>query len=203
MRTKGAVTKMGAENSESKKLFLEALLAEYKRLTDQLMNHNKNMGYLFAVMVGGIATILGFFGFTEIVSFLAIPIFVSGCGTLILLEGFSSATITYYIIEEIEHEKLLRLFPHGSPIQFDKIREIRYGWLTGVLWIILFLLSFFLCLGCLINASVLVWSQVSQNVFFQTIYVFGWITTMFYAVSTTFLYYKLLRERKRVMHLKT
>jgi len=189
---------MGMESFESKKLFLEAALAEYKRLTDEMMNHTKNASYIFAVMVGGVATLLSFSEPIGIVSFLAIPVFVSSCGSLILSENFSSAMITYYIIEEIEHRTMSELFPHGSPIRYSGVSESRYGWWGGVFWGILFLMSFFLCLGCLI-AFALVWGQVSQDIFHQVLYIFGWMTLAFYTLSATLVYRKIYHDRRKAI----
>jgi hypothetical protein len=174
---------MDTENFDSKKLFLEAVLAEYKRLTEEMMTHNKNMSYLLAVLVGGAATILGFLGF-EIASFLIIPIFVSSCGALMLTEGFSAATVQYYIVEEIENNRLRELFPHGSPIRYDSRFQSRLGNMGLVFWGGLFVLSSCVSLACLI-ASTLVWSQVTNSIFYQSVYFFGWITLAFYVISAT------------------
>jgi len=172
------------KKSESEKLFLEAMLAEYKRLTDEMINHSKNMKDIFAVLVGGVATILGFFGLIGIVSYLLIPIFVSSCATLILMEGYGSTIISFYIIEEIECKKW---FQQGSPMRYQRMYESHHGSISVFYWVGWFFLSFFLCLGCLIILSSL-WSQVSQSIFYQVVYFFGWMLLAFYTICTVLVF---------------
>ena len=190
---------MSTDKFELKKLFLEAVLAEYKRLTDETINHQKNMSYVFAVMAGGVATILGVFGI-GIVSFLLIPVFVSACGSLIGIEGCTSALISYYIVDEIEHKKLSKLFANDSPIRYEEIYELHYGLLSGIYWGMLFFISLSLCLACLI-AVAWVWSQAPQNIFNEIVYFFGWTISAFYALSTTVIILKLHNESNRIKNL--
>jgi succinate dehydrogenase/fumarate reductase cytochrome b subunit len=185
------------EDPEMKKLFLEAVLAEYKRLTDEMMNHSKNMSYLFAVLVGGVATILGVFGTEEVVPFLMIPIFVSACGILMLGEGSSSALIEYYVIAEIEQKQMPKFFLGNLPIRYDGLFESRHGRIVGVFWTGLLILSSFLCVACL-TALALTWSKVSQNILYEITYTFGWMTLIFYVLSAVFILHKLNDELKRI-----
>ena len=180
------------ESFEEKRLFLEAVLAEYKRLADELMTHSKNMSYIFAVMVGGIATILGFVGVIGTISFLLVPIFVSSCGILMLVEGYSGAIIGAYIREEIEDKRLSRLFPCGSPIQYERQYQSRYSLWGGIFWFVAFILSFSLCFGCLVTVTFSS-NEVFSSMFYQLIYFFGWTILIFYAISTAIVFFKLTK----------
>lgn len=189
-----------AQDYEKKRLILEAVLAEYKRLTDEMMNHSKNSNHLFAVLVGGVAAIVGVFGANQVLSFLMIPIFVSACGILMLGEGYVSATIGYYIAEKIEHTRLKELFPEGSPIRYQGWNEPRSGRVGGIFWGVMFLLSSFLCFACLIALGWM-WSDVSQSLLYSLVYVFGWMILMVYVVSSTITFRRLWSEVKRLKDL--
>lgn len=177
------------EKFELRRLFLEAVLTEYKRLTEEMRAHSKNMFYIFAVMIAGVAAIAGFFDVIGTVSFLFIPIFISSCALLILSEGYGAASIEKYIKEEIECKELKKLFPEDSPIRWEwRPQNEREG---AIFWLVLFGLTLFICFGFLISATLSLWSEVCSSMFYQLIYFFGWLVLISYVISAVFVFYKL------------
>lgn len=173
----------------SKRLYLEAVLAEYKRLTDERMVHSRNMDYLFAVMVGGIATIIGFSKTIGTSSLLMFPIFIASCSILILQEGYTGALIENYVIEKVVNHEMREVFGEISPIRWEAFS--RKGFREGAFfWLGLFALTLIPCLGSLaiLTAN---WSEVCSDGFFQLLYFFGWMILAFYILSTVIVFSRL------------
>lgn len=170
-----------SEEFETKRLFLKAVLAEYDRLNDEIMNHQRNTAFLLSILVGGSATILGVSGIIGMLSLLVIPIFVSIIALLVLAENYTCAFIGKYIKEEIEDKKLGKLFPEGSPIQWESQFQASHAQYNTLFFIGLFVLSFLLCVGCLVLVTLNFWDDIYSNVVNQLLFFFSWIIVISYS----------------------
>ena len=176
---------------DSKRLYLEAVLAEYKRLTDERLVHSKNMTYLFAVMAGGCATIISFSKTIGTVTVLiSLPLFIASCSILILQEGYTGAGIENYIIEKLVNQEMRGVFGKISPIRWEAIS--RKGFTEGAFfWLGLFALTLVPCLGSLTILALANWSEVCSDGFFQLMYFFGWMILVFYISATVIVFSRL------------
>jgi hypothetical protein len=163
---------MNKEDLELKRRLLDAVLAEYERLVEDMRTNGRNMTYVFAAMLAGVVAIVTLFGSLGAMSFALIPMVVSSCGLFILILGIEGFKITEYIREELEGKELKRLFPDGSPIRWESRPKSERE--NAVFWLFIFLLSLFLCLGCLVSAGLTLWSEIWSNAFYLVFYSFGW-----------------------------
>lgn len=179
------VPKLNPEKSAE--LFLEAVLAEYNRLSREIMQHFRNANYIIAVLIGGIVTIFGISGVVGVLSFLLIPIFVSACAILCLFETNVIIHIGKYIREEIEGEKISKLFPNTFPIRWETHYHARYRRANSILMVVFFIISVVLCVGCLILVPLDFPAEISSNFAHLLIYVFGWLISVVYFIFASVL----------------
>jgi len=168
------------EKFESKRLFLQAILAEYDKLNEEILNHQKNMVLIFSVMVTGLAALLGVTGVIGILSLLITPIFISFCGVATFMEGFTIGIIGKYIEEEIEQGKLLQLFPNGSPIQWERKFRSQHKSFTDAYGKGIFTISFLGCLVCSITVLLFFWNDLLSNPIYIIMYFAGLVMLGFY-----------------------
>jgi hypothetical protein len=176
--------KMVSEKDEklNKELFLQAVLAEYKALRDEMTTWERFFPIILSVWIGGVATLLGFFGVIGIVTLLVIPIFTSLCA--ICFVGVLSLVISIgvYVRKEIEGKKMQKIFPIGNlPITWEEYNKHQGGRYWQSFVIVLCASILLSCSGCLVILSSVFWTEVITNAFYILVYILGWVLTIFFA----------------------
>lgn len=179
------VTNVAPEKSAE--LFLKAVLAEYNRLNNEILQHFKNINYIIAVLISGSVTILGFYSVLGVLSFLLLPIFVSGCAFLVLSETNIILLLGKYIREEIEDRRLSRLFPNDSPLRWEKHYHEHYRNRNKLLYGVIFIFSLITCVGCLAIVPLEFLTELSTNIIYLLTYVFGFLVLAVYSIYFLFL----------------
>jgi ABC-type multidrug transport system fused ATPase/permease subunit len=167
------------EGIESKRLFLTALLAEYNKLNMEMTAQVRNVLYLQAILFGGTATLVGIVGVVGVFSLLLIPPLTSYLGLIGLSEIYSVLLKGKYIREEIEANRIRKLFPHESPLQWETQYQREHLSIHVIAVIGIFMLAFLLCIGCLVVIPLAFWKEVCSNLAYQSIYYGGWVMMIF------------------------
>lgn len=170
------------EKFETNKLFLKAVLAEYDKLNNEVVTHQRNLILLLSILIGGIATMLGVFGIIGAMSLILVPILVSVCVLLILAEEYQLAFIGEYIKEEIEGRKLGKLFPHDLPIQWEEHFQSQHARYNMLFCWGIFVVSDIISTGCLVLVTIVFYNDLSSNVVYQLAYYLAWMIVIFYSI---------------------
>jgi len=179
------------EEKLDKELYLQAVLAEYKALKDQISKGAEIYPVILSVWIGGVAALFGFSGtIGSPVTLLVIPIFTSLCSLVFVCAIYNNGFIGLYIKKEIERKKLCEIFPAAHlPFAWEGYTE-RHRRLWGILAVGLLVLVLFLCYGCLGIVSYVYWSEVATSAFLLLTFVLGCLLTTFLPIVV------LLFERK-------
>jgi len=187
------------ENPESKQLFLKAVLAEYEKLNNDIINAGRNQIYVLSFTIGGIAALLGVFGVIGVLSLLIIPLFLSFCGLGYFGLQYTIVFTAKYIKDEIEQRKLVKLFPYESPIQWETSYQSKHATYNLVFMMGGFFLSTLACGVCLITVPWVFWNEVSSSIIYVLAYSFGWVASVYYIIWGSLIFHTLASFGKNLV----
>lgn len=170
-----------------KEIYLQAVLAEYKALKDEVSVWIRSYPIILSVWIGGVATLFGFSkAIGGLVTLLVIPIFTSLCAIVVVGITFATTCIGIYIKKEIERKKLQKIFPATClPFAWEGYSE-RHGRFWQFFLMGLVVLISFLSFGCLGIVSYAHWSEVTTDTFLLLTFILGWLLTIFFPILSLF-----------------